>query len=217
MLKIIFFIFFIIIFASDVLAQRLLIGFNEGIVLPKRRISDGGSAIRQCKYQNNCSEYNNQHVIKPQISFEFLPKYLFNRFGINFGIITPKEYKLRLLDYPNDEDFIDMKISVSHIYSGISYTIGDKELGKNGGIALILGFMYNKTYRTAEYIYKNEKYSETRYDNIGNSLYYSLEIGKFSYSHRKFTGDHINLFNSRVYEIDIDYNEYSFSYSYYFD
>ena len=215
----------IIIIPTHISAQRLLIGINQSGIEPRDKQSHSSSStITQCEYGENCYSENKQYNNYQHLSFEFDPYYFLGGLGINFGLISPKEYKLRLLDFPNNDEYIDLKTSNTKIFSGLFYNIGDKKLGRDGNLSFRIGLILYISDRKAEYVYKGKNYSEkrTRLTNYGDFL--NIDIGNFNFSLSRFYNDIIKLDDSiikngtyRGGDIHLDYHEYVFAYSYYFD
>ena len=134
MLKIIFCIFFIIISASDVFAQRLLIGYSvEGMDTYVRNRENSSSSfeegpIEQCEYNSKCTDGGRrQENHRPALSFEFAPFYLIGNFGLQISLDYTKEYKFRVLRFPVENKKIDIDISIKQnsLYFGPFYVFGD--------------------------------------------------------------------------------------------
>ena len=108
----IFFTLSLILFASDVFAQRLLIGYSiEGMDTYVRNFENSTASfeegpIDQCEYNSKCTDGGRrQENHNLSLSFEFEPLYFFGNVGLTTSINYSQEFKFRILRFPvNNEN-----------------------------------------------------------------------------------------------------------------
>ena len=156
----IFFILSLFLFASDVFAQRLLIGYSvEGMDTYVRNHENSSASfeegpIEQCEYNSKCTDGGRrQENHNPSLSFEFEPLYFFGNFGLTTSINYSQEFKFRILRFPvnNENKNLDISIRQNRLNFGPFYVIGDKNLGRNKNSSLRVGYLFSYFQRKIEY------------------------------------------------------------------
>ena len=180
-----FFILFIILFASDVFAQRLLLGASTtDIMFEKKDLS----SPEQYNY-NSDKRYRNDLIqnYNPYISFETRPFYLFNNVSLDFGVSFARNNKRTLKGYPEDYDnssntySIDLTIDYDILYSGIYAVFGDKELGRNKNLSATIGFRFTKQKLNYKYKFLGDTYQESEVQDSGEFVL-RLDYANFNFS-----------------------------------
>ena len=178
MLKKIFFIFFIILFASDALAQRLLLGMSTTDLNFEK---EDDTSPNQYYYKTD-ERYRNQgfenlyYNYSPYTSFETRPFYLFKNVSLDFGVEFERNNKRTLKGFPENTDnssselSIDLIMDYNIIYSGFYFVFGDKELGKNGGLSATLGFKFTKQELVYKYEFLGKSYQESEIQDSGGFI-----------------------------------------------
>ena len=180
-----FFIIFIILFASDAFAQRLLLGASTtDIMFEKKDLS----SPEQYNY-NSDKRYRNDLIqnYNPYISFETRPFYLFNNVSLDFGVSFARNNKRTLKGYPEDYDnssntySIDLAIDYNILYSGIYAVFGDKELGRNKNLSATIGFRFTKQELNYKYKFLGDTYQESEIQDSGEFVL-RLDYANFNFS-----------------------------------
>ena len=180
-----FFILFIIIFASDAFAQRILLGASTtDIMFEKKDLS----SPEQYNY-NSDKRYRNDLIqnYNPYISFETRPFYLFNNVSLDFGVSFARNNKRTLKGYPEDYDnssntySIDLVIDYNILYSGIYAVFGDKELGRNKNLSATIGFRFTKQKLNYKYKFLGDTYQESEVQDSGEFVL-RLDYANFNFS-----------------------------------
>ena len=227
--KIFFIIIYFILTNSEVFAQRLILGFNQRDVgfYKTNENSNSGSAgeqVDQCGYDDVCLEHSQPANISPTIFTEFSPFYFGKtNLGIHFGVTPYTVLQTKLINFPKDNESIKMTIVSGNFYTGLFYTWGNKDLGKNGKWSFRLGFHGSYIDNYIFYDYLGKTY-QTRFQDTGGGLFVTWDWSDFCFIMRYNQGDKFQKLddsikdetNSRI-KIKTDDLEIILAYSYYFN
>jgi hypothetical protein len=214
-------LFFILIIAANIAcAQRVRIGLSQvGMHADDKKMKN----ITQCEYQTDCKEENLQYKNDYFVALDFEPNYLVGGLGVGFSFIPRRNFKVRLVDYPNDNESLDLSVSTTALMATLFYNIGDKYWDKQDITSLKIGLNYSTQQREVSFIYNEKSYSQK--DTLMNSAGYfiSYDAGNFSLMAREMTDhqmiwldDSIDYSLARGNGFRLKYVEYTFAYSIYF-
>ena len=183
-------IFLIIIYfvftSSEILAQRILLGLNSRSI--EFTQDEPWGTVDQCGYDDTCTENNPPGDNSPTIITEFSPLYLGkSNWGMHFGLTPYSVLQTKLINFPKENESIKMTVVSGAIYTGIFYTWGDKELGKNGKWSLRLGYHGSYIDNYIFYVYQEKTY-QTRFLSTGDGLFFTWDWGSFCFISRQNSG-----------------------------
>ena len=212
-------LFFILIIAANIAcAQRVRVGFSQvGLHADDKR----GNNITQCEYQTDCKEENLQYKNDYFVALDFEPSYLVGGLGVGFSFIPRRDFKVRFIDYPNDNESLDLSVTTTALMGTFFYNFGDRYWDKKDITSLKIGLNFSTQQREVSYIYNQKSYSQK--NTLMNSAGYfvSYDAGNFSLMAREMT-DHQMIWlddsidSNRGNGFRLKYVEYTFAYSIYF-
>ena len=212
-------LFFILIIAANIAcAQRVRVGFSQvGLHADDKRANN----MTQCEYQTDCKEENLQYKNDYFVALDFEPSYLVGGLGVGFSFIPRRDFKVRFINYPSDNESLDLSVASTALMATLFYNFGDKYWDKKDITSLKIGLNYSTQQREVSYIYNEKSYSQK--NTLMNSAGYfiSYDAGNFSLMAREMT-DHEMIWLDDSIESDrgngfrLKYVEYTFAYSIYF-
>jgi len=212
-------LFFILIIAANIAcAQRVRVGFSQvGLHADDKR----GNNITQCEYQTDCKEENLQYKNDYFVALDFEPSYLVGGLGVGFSFIPRRDFKVRFINYPNDNESLDLSVTTTALMGTFFYNFGDRYWDKKDITSLKIGLNFSTQQREVSYIYNQKSYSQK--NTLMNSAGYfvSYDAGNFSLMAREMT-DHQMIWlddsidSNRGNGFRLKYVEYTFAYSIYF-
>ena len=212
-------LFFILIIAANIAcAQRVRVGFSQvGLHADDKRANN----ITQCEYQTDCKEENLQYKNDYFVALDFEPSYLVGGLGIGFSFIPRRDFKVRFINYPNDNESLDLSVTTTALMGTFFYNFGDRYWDKKDITSLKIGLNFSTQQREVSYIYNQKSYSQK--NTLMNSAGYfvSYDAGNFSLMAREMT-DHQMIWlddsidSNRGNGFRLKYVEYTFAYSIYF-
>jgi len=212
-------LFFILIIAANIAcAQRVRVGFSQvGLHADDKRANN----ITQCEYQTDCKEENLQYKNDYFVALDFEPSYLVGGLGVGFSFIPRRDFKVRFIDYPNDNESLDLSVTTTALMGTFFYNFGDRYWDKKDITSLKIGLNFSTQQREVSYIYNQKSYSQK--NTLMNSAGYfvSYDAGNFSLMAREMT-DHQMIWlddsidSNRGNGFRLKYVEYTFAYSIYF-
>ena len=214
-------LFFILIIAAKIAcAQRVRVGFSQvGLHADDKRANN----MTQCEYQTDCKEENLQYKNDYFVALDFEPSYLVGGLGVGFSFIPRRDYKVRFINYPSDNESMDLSVTTTALVGTFFYNFGDKYWDKKDITSLKIGLNFSTQQREVTYIYNQKSYSQK--NTLMNSAGYfvSYDSGNFSMMAREFTDwEMVWLDDSIDYSLDrgnafrLQFVEYTFAYSIYF-
>jgi hypothetical protein len=215
--------FLIIVLSGNAFCQRLQIGVSQtGVHFEDK---EGGN-ITQCEYGKDCERENLQYSNKNYISLGFEPNYLLGNLGTSFTFLPKREHKVRLINFPKDSEFIDVKVVNSSVVGGLFLNFGDKYWDSQDIQSLKLGLNFTATQREVYYHYKNISYDQKNATMNSAGFFISYDTGNFSFIAselsdwemvwlEKKTVENENLVGHQT-AFKPRYVEYIFAYSIYF-
>jgi len=212
-------LFFILIIAANIAcAQRVRVGFSQvGLHADDKRANN----ITQCEYQTDCKEENLQYKNDYFVALDFEPSYLVGGLGVGFSFIPRRDFKVRFINYPNDNESLDLSVTTTALMGTFFYNFGDRYWDKKDITSLKIGLNFSTQQREVSYIYNQKSYSQK--NTLMNSAGYfvSYDAGNFSLMAREMT-DHQMIWlddsidSNRGNGFRLKYVEYTFAYSIYF-
>jgi hypothetical protein len=212
-------LFFILIIAANIAcAQRVRVGFSQvGLHADDKR----GNNITQCEYQTDCKEENLQYKNDYFVALDFEPSYLVGGLGVGFSFIPRRDFKVRFINYPNDNESLDVSVTTTALMGTFFYNFGDRYWDKKDITSMKIGLNFSTQQREVSYIYNQKSYSQK--NTLMNSAGYfvSYDAGNFSLMAREMT-DHQMIWlddsidSNRGNGFRLKYVEYTFAYSIYF-
>ena len=212
-------LFFILIIAANIAcAQRVRVGFSQvGLHADDKRANN----ITQCEYQTDCKEENLQYKNDYFVALDFEPSYLVGGLGVGFSFIPRRDFKVRFINYPNDNESLDVSVTTTALMGTFFYNFGDRYWDKKDITSLKIGLNFSTQQREVSYIYNQKSYSQK--NTLMNSAGYfvSYDAGNFSLMAREMT-DHQMIWlddsidSNRGNGFRLKYVEYTFAYSIYF-
>ena len=212
-------LFFILIIAANIAcAQRVRVGFSQvGLHADDKRANN----ITQCEYQTDCKEENLQYKNDYFVALDFEPSYLVGGLGVGFSFIPRRDFKVRFINYPNDNESLDLSVTTTALVGTFFYNFGDRYWDKKDITSLKIGLNFSTQQREVSYIYNQKSYSQK--NTLMNSAGYfvSYDAGNFSLMAREMT-DHQMIWlddsidSNRGNGFRLKYVEYTFAYSIYF-
>ena len=181
----IFFILSLFLFASDVFAQRLLIGYGIEYVDTYVRNYEGSSSfeegpINQCEYKSKCTDGGRrQENHRPALSFELEPFYLIGNLGFQFSLDYSKEYKFRAMRFPLKNKKIDIDISIkqNRLNFGPFLIFGDKSLSRNKNSSFRIGYLFSYSQKTIDYsVVESENKYVIKENNPTGGIFINLDL-----------------------------------------
>ena len=214
-------LFFILIIAANIAcAQRVRVGFSQvGLHADDKR----GNNITQCEYQTDCKEENLQYKNDYFVALDFEPSYLVGGLGVGFSFIPRRDFKVRFINYPNDNESLDLSVTTTALMGTFFYNFGDRYWDKKDITSLKIGLNFSTQQREVSYIYNQKSYSQK--NTLMNSAGYfvSYDAGNFSLMAREMTDwevvwldDSIDYSENRGGDFRLRFVEYTFAYSIYF-
>ena len=220
MKKILSLCFLLFIATNIASAQRVRLGFSQiGMHADDKRAKN----ITQCEYQTDCKEENLQYKNDYFISLDFEPSYLVGGLGVGFSFIPKRNFKARFIDYPNDNESLDVSIDITALVGTFFYNFGDKYWDKKEITSLKVGLNFSTQQREVSYTHNQKSYNQK--NTLMNSAGYfiSYDAGNFSLMAREWTDwqmvwldDSIDYSLARGNGFRLKYVEYTFAYSIYF-
>jgi len=212
-------LFFILIIAANIAcAQRVRVGFSQvGLHADDKRANN----ITQCEYQTDCKEENLQYKNDYFVALDFEPSYLVGGLGVGFSFIPRRDFKVRFINYPNDNESLDVSVTTTALMGTFFYNFGDRYWDKKDITSMKIGLNFSTQQREVSYIYNQKSYSQK--NTLMNSAGYfvSYDAGNFSLMAREMT-DHQMIWlddsidSNRGNGFRLKYVEYTFAYSIYF-
>ena len=218
MKKILSLFFLLFIAANIACAQRVRLGFSQiGMHADDKRANN----ITQCEYQTDCKEENLQYKNDYFVALDFEPSYLVGGLGVGFSFIPRRDFKVRFINYPNDNESLDLSVTTTALMGTFFYNFGDRYWDKKDITSLKIGLNFSTQQREVSYIYNQKSYSQK--NTLMNSAGYfvSYDAGNFSLMAREMT-DHQMIWlddsidSNRGNGFRLKYVEYTFAYSIYF-
>ena len=218
MKKILSLCFLLFIAANIACAQRVRLGFSQvGLHADDKRANN----ITQCEYQTDCKEENLQYKNDYFVALDFEPSYLVGGLGVGFSFIPRRDFKVRFINYPNDNESLDVSVTTTALMGTFFYNFGDRYWDKKDITSLKIGLNFSTQQREVSYIYNQKSYSQK--NTLMNSAGYfvSYDAGNFSLMAREMT-DHQMIWlddsidSNRGNGFRLKYVEYTFAYSIYF-
>jgi len=214
-------LFFILIIAANIAcAQRVRVGFSQvGLHADDKRANN----ITQCEYQTDCKEENLQYKNDYFVALDFEPSYLVGGLGVGFSFIPRRDFKVRFINYPNDNESLDVSVTTTALMGTFFYNFGDRYWDKKDITSLKIGLNFSTQQREVSYIYNQKSYSQK--NTLMNSAGYfvSYDAGNFSLMAREMTDwevvwldDSIDYSENRGGDFRLRFVEYTFAYSIYF-
>ena len=214
-------LFFILIIAANIAcAQRVRVGFSQvGLHADDKRANN----ITQCEYQTDCKEENLQYKNDYFVALDFEPSYLVGGLGVGFSFIPRRDFKVRFINYPNDNESLDLSVTTTALMGTFFYNFGDRYWDKKDITSLKIGLNFSTQQREVSYIYNQKSYSQK--NTLMNSAGYfvSYDAGNFSLMAREMTDwevvwldDSIDYSENRGGDFRLRFVEYTFAYSIYF-
>ena len=214
-------LFFILIIAANIAcAQRVRVGFSQvGLHADDKR----GNNITQCEYQTDCKEENLQYKNDYFVALDFEPSYLVGGLGVGFSFIPRRDFKVRFINYPNDNESLDVSVTTTALMGTFFYNFGDRYWDKKDITSMKIGLNFSTQQREVSYIYNQKSYSQK--NTLMNSAGYfvSYDAGNFSLMAREMTDwevvwldDSIDDPMNRGNSFRLRFVEYTFAYSIYF-
>jgi len=216
--KILSLCFLLFIAANIACAQRVRVGFSQvGLHADDKRANN----ITQCEYQTDCKEENLQYKNDYFVALDFEPSYLVGGLGVGFSFIPRRDFKVRFINYPNDNESLDLSVTTTALMGTFFYNFGDRYWDKKDITSLKIGLNFSTQQREVSYIYNQKSYSQK--NTLMNSAGYfvSYDAGNFSLMAREMT-DHQMIWlddsidSNRGNGFRLKYVEYTFAYSIYF-
>jgi len=214
-------LFFILIIAANIAcAQRVRVGFSQvGLHADDKRANN----ITQCEYQTDCKEENLQYKNDYFVALDFEPSYLVGGLGVGFSFIPRRDFKVRFINYPNDNESLDVSVTTTALMGTFFYNFGDRYWDKKDITSMKIGLNFSTQQREVSYIYNQKSYSQK--NTLMNSAGYfvSYDAGNFSLMAREMTDwevvwldDSIDYSENRGGDFRLRFVEYTFAYSIYF-
>jgi len=216
--KILSLCFLLFIAANIACAQRVRLGFSQiGMHADDKRANN----ITQCEYQTDCKEENLQYKNDYFVALDFEPSYLVGGLGVGFSFIPRRDFKVRFINYPNDNESLDVSVTTTALMGTFFYNFGDRYWDKKDITSMKIGLNFSTQQREVSYIYNQKSYSQK--NTLMNSAGYfvSYDAGNFSLMAREMT-DHQMIWlddsidSNRGNGFRLKYVEYTFAYSIYF-
>jgi len=218
--KILSLCFLLFIAANIACAQRVRVGFSQvGLHADDKRANN----ITQCEYQTDCKEENLQYKNDYFVALDFEPSYLVGGLGVGFSFIPRRDFKVRFINYPNDNESLDLSVTTTALMGTFFYNFGDRYWDKKDITSLKIGLNFSTQQREVSYIYNQKSYSQK--NTLMNSAGYfvSYDAGNFSLMAREMTDwevvwldDSIDYSENRGGDFRLRFVEYTFAYSIYF-
>ena len=140
---------FLILFASDVFAQRLLIGYSvEGMDTYARNYDNSFASfeegpIDQCEYNSKCTDGGRrQENHNPSLSFEFEPLYFWKFWFNNFNKLF-QEFKFRILRFPVNNENKNLDISIRQNRLNFGPFLNLIKILRNKNSSLRIGYLFS--------------------------------------------------------------------------
>jgi len=214
-------LFFILIIAANIAcAQRVRVGFSQvGLHADDKHANN----ITQCEYQTDCKEENLQYKNDYFVALDFEPSYLVGGLGVGFSFIPRRDFKVRFINYPNDNESLDVSVTTTALMGTFFYNFGDRYWDKKDITSMKIGLNFSTQQREVSYIYNQKSYSQK--NTLMNSAGYfvSYDAGNFSLMAREMTDwevvwldDSIDYSLNRGGDFRLRFVEYTFAYSIYF-
>ena len=220
MKKILSLCFLLFIAANIACAQRVRVGFSQvGLHADDKRANN----ITQCEYQTDCKEENLQYKNDYFVALDFEPSYLVGGLGVGFSFIPRRDFKVRFINYPNDNESLDLSVTTTALMGTFFYNFGDRYWDKKDITSMKIGLNFSTQQREVSYIYNQKSYSQK--NTLMNSAGYfvSYDAGNFSLMAREMTDwevvwldDSIDYSENRGGDFRLRFVEYTFAYSIYF-
>jgi len=214
-------LFFLLFIAANIAcAQRVRLGFSQiGMHADDKRANN----ITQCEYQTDCKEENLQYKNDYFVALDFEPSYLVGGLGVGFSFIPRRDFKVRFINYPNDNESLDVSVTTTALMGTFFYNFGDRYWDKKDITSMKIGLNFSTQQREVSYIYNQKSYSQK--NTLMNSAGYfvSYDAGNFSLMAREMTDwevvwldDSIDYSENRGGDFRLRFVEYTFAYSIYF-
>ena len=173
----------LIINGNNLFPQRIMIGYGFDTIEVRYKDKNKNDVIvDQCDYKTSCSVRKTIQPANrnPIIVLETSPIYFGNtNFGTTFGIHPYTTVKTKLLNFPRDNESMNIKSTSGGVYSELYYLWGDPELGKKKEWAIRFGLNINYYDKKYELDYNNKNYKINHKDwGLGGLI--SLDWNKFS-------------------------------------
>ena len=212
-------LYFLLFIATNIAsAQRVRVGFSQvGMHADDKQMKN----ITQCEYQKECKQENLQYKNDYFVALDFEPSYLIGGLGFGFSFIPRRDFKVRFINYPNDNESLDLTVASTALVGTFFYNFGDKYWDKKDVTSLKIGLNFSTKQREVSYIYNEKSYSQK--NTLMNSAGYfiSYDAGNFSLMAREMTDWEMvwlddSIESDRGNGFRLKYVEYTFAYSIYF-
>ena len=102
-------LYFLLFIATNIAsAQRVRVGFSQvGMHADDKQMKN----ITQCEYQKECKQENLQYKNDYFVALDFEPSYLIGGLGVGFSFIPRRDFKVRFINYPNDNESLDLTVA----------------------------------------------------------------------------------------------------------
>ena len=114
--------------------------------------------------------------------------------GIHFGVTPYTVLQTKLNNFPKDNESIKMTIVSGNFYTGLFYTWGNQNLGKNDKWSFRLGFHGSYIDNYIFYDYLGKTY-QTRFQDTGGGLFVTWDWSAFCFIMRYNQGDKFQKFD----------------------